>query len=111
MVIRYEFLGLTDNLKILGRKAYSEEAAYMGLLSILLDWHLEDPVNDFEIKRNEVIYGYQNNRNPFIDHPELLEEVFNYYLKLDEVNINSLNEFNMTIDISFFKKESDYVVN
>lgn len=111
MVIRYEFLGLTDNLKILGRKAYSEEAAYMGLLSILLDWHLEDPVNDFEIKRNEVIYGYQNNRNPFIDHPELLEEVFNYYLKLDEVNINSLNDFNMIIDISFFKKESDYVVN
>lgn len=111
MVIRYEFLGLTDNLDILGRKAYSEEAAYMGLLSVLLDWHKEDPVNTFETKRNEVIYSYQNNRNPFIDHPELLEEVFNYYLKLDESNIKTLSDYNILIDISFFKKDKSYLEN
>ena len=38
--------------------------------STLLKWHEEDPVDDFERHRNEVIYTYQHNRNPFIDHPE-----------------------------------------
>ncbi len=41
----------------------------MGLLSSLLAWNFEDPVNDFERNRNDVIQSYQNNRNPFIDYP------------------------------------------
>ncbi len=40
------------------------------LESTLLKWHKEDPVDNFERHRNEVIYSYQHNRNPFIDHPE-----------------------------------------
>lgn len=83
MVIRYEFLGLTDNLTLLSEKAYTKEAANMGLLSVLLDWHNNDPVDNFELNRNEIIYQYQNNRNPFIDHPELFEEVYNHYLSID----------------------------
>ena len=39
-------------------------------LSVLVQWHLSDPVDDRERQRNEIIYSYQNNRNPFIDHPE-----------------------------------------
>jgi endonuclease I len=42
----------------------------MGILSVLLEWNEVDPVDDFERNRNEVIYSYQNNRNPFIDYPE-----------------------------------------
>ncbi|MDY0318054.1 MAG: endonuclease [Candidatus Izemoplasmatales bacterium] len=42
----------------------------MGILSVLLEWNEIDPVDDFERNRNEVIYSYQNNRNPFIDYPE-----------------------------------------
>ncbi len=42
----------------------------LGKLSTLLEWHALDPVDDFERKRNEVIFKYQQNRNPFIDHPE-----------------------------------------
>ena len=37
---------------------------------MLLEWHESDPVDDFEIARNERSYSIQNNRNPFIDHPE-----------------------------------------
>lgn len=44
--------------------------AYMGMLSTLLQWHEQDPVDDLELARNEVIASYQGNRNPFIDHPE-----------------------------------------
>ncbi|MDR4968984.1 MAG: endonuclease, partial [Acholeplasmataceae bacterium] len=36
----------------------------------------EDPVDSFEQNRNEIIFNYQNNRNPFIDHPELVEKIW-----------------------------------
>ena len=40
---------------------------------LLLRWAKEDPVSDKEINRNEAVYAIQNNRNPFIDCPELAE--------------------------------------
>ena len=39
-------------------------------MTMLLRWSDNDPVSDKEINRNNAVYGYQNNRNPFIDHPE-----------------------------------------
>lgn len=44
--------------------------AYMGLLSTLLAWHQADPPDAAERARNEVVFGFQGNRNPFIDRPE-----------------------------------------
>lgn len=41
--------------------------------NLLLKWHREDPVSQKEIMRNEEVYKIQNNRNPFIDYPELAE--------------------------------------
>lgn len=43
---------------------------YMGLLSTLLEWHAQDPVDSFERRRNEAVYAFQDNRNPFIDNPK-----------------------------------------
>lgn len=37
---------------------------------MLLQWHHMDPVSPKEIARNNAIYTLQQNRNPFIDHPE-----------------------------------------
>lgn len=42
-------------------------------VNLLLKWHREDPVSDKEVMRNEEVYKIQNNRNPFIDYPELAE--------------------------------------
>ena len=39
-------------------------------LRMLIQWHNADPVSTKEIERNNEVYGYQVNRNPFIDHPE-----------------------------------------
>lgn len=38
---------------------------------ILLKWNVEDPVSDFERQRNNVVFGIQHNRNPFIDNAYL----------------------------------------
>lgn len=48
----------------------STSPAYMGLLSTLISWHQADPPNAAERARNEVIFSFQGNRNPFIDRPE-----------------------------------------
>ncbi len=45
-------------------------------LSFLLDWHRNDPVSMKEVDRNQGVYGEQNNRNPFIDYPELVEYIW-----------------------------------
>ena len=42
-----------------------------GKLSTLLQWNMQDPPDEFEMNRNNVIYNYQKNRNPFIDNPHL----------------------------------------
>ena len=44
----------------------------IGQLSLFVKWHLQDPVDAFEDNRNEVIYGLQGNRNPYVDHEELV---------------------------------------
>ena len=47
------------------------KAVTMGILSDLLAWNKLDPVDEYEIHRNDLIYrNYQGNRNPFIDFPQ-----------------------------------------
>ncbi len=53
-----------------GNTGSNESVAYMGMLSVLLQWHAQDPPDSREIWRNEVVFSFQGNRNPFIDHPE-----------------------------------------
>ncbi len=45
-------------------------------INLLLQWHRQDPVSQKEIDRNEVVYSFQNNRNPFIDYPQLAEHIW-----------------------------------
>lgn len=45
-------------------------------LNMLIEWHNADPVSQKEIDRNAAIYNIQNNRNPFIDHPEYVAQIW-----------------------------------
>lgn len=91
MVVMYDTLTLTDDVSLLTlSESYVPASAYSGKLSLLLQWHLEDPVDKFEIERNNFIYNGiaydtsnnnraitpQGNRNPFIDKPELVQLIW-----------------------------------
>ncbi len=47
-----------------------------GDLQTLLDWHRNDPPDDYEMNRNNVVYNWQFNRNPFIDQPDMIEYIW-----------------------------------
>ncbi len=44
--------------------------------AMLLQWHEQDPVSAKEVNRNNAVQGIQNNRNPFIDHPEYVNLIW-----------------------------------
>lgn len=45
-------------------------------LDMLIEWHLQDPVSQKEIARNDAVYAIQGNRNPFVDHPEYALDIW-----------------------------------
>ncbi|MDA3911940.1 MAG: endonuclease [Bacteroidales bacterium] len=47
-----------------------------GALAMLMTWHEEDPVSEKEQNRNNAIYDWQYNRNPYVDNPEFVEYVW-----------------------------------
>ncbi|OWK74161.1 hypothetical protein CBW16_01735 [Flavobacteriaceae bacterium JJC] len=53
---------------------------YPGLQSwekdVLLSWAIQDPVSPTEIERNNASFVFQKNRNPFIDHPEWVQQIW-----------------------------------
>lgn len=75
MAIRYEGVGVDPDLELTNTLlAKSAKDPLQASLGTLLIWHQQDPVSDWERNRNEIIYTqFQNNRNPFIDYPELAE--------------------------------------
>jgi endonuclease I len=44
--------------------------------NMMKEWHAEDPVSEKEINRNDANYGIQNNRNPFVDHPNYVDLIW-----------------------------------
>ncbi len=45
-------------------------------LQLMQQWHEQDPVSQKEINRNNAIYALQGNRNPFIDHPDFVDLIW-----------------------------------
>ena len=91
LAIRYNGLSVSDG--------FPSQTGVLGDLQTLLQWHEEDPVDDYEMNRNNVVYTWQNNRNPFIDFPELVSyiwgenqgEVWNQSLSSEEDKLQNIS--------------------
>ncbi len=76
MDTRYEgYDSETPDLEVVNHLTSPGEAK-LGKLCALLSWNESDPVDEFEQERNNRIYEFQGNRNPYIDHPELISKVY-----------------------------------
>jgi endonuclease I len=76
MAVRYE--GPKYDLEIVDYiPSKTTKDPIVGKLSTLKRWNEQDPVDNWERKRNQIIYKeYQKNRNPFIDHPEWVVSIW-----------------------------------
>ncbi|WP_243471195.1 endonuclease [Winogradskyella sp. MH6] len=91
MEIRYNGLEVVNG--------FPTATGQLGDLATLLDWHRNDPPDDFEMNRNNVVYNWQFNRNPFIDQPDLVEyiwgnnvgDVWDQPLSVDEIGLEELS--------------------
>ena len=67
-------LSLSQSLSDWKNSGYTSSTStkgYMGIMTDLLAWHHADPVDEYEIHRNNLLYtNFTKNRNPFIDFPE-----------------------------------------
>lgn len=73
-------LRLTDDLSLWQKNGYTSSKSnpgYMGCLSDLLEWNKLDPVDEYEIHRNNLLCrNFTNNRNPFIDFPQWADAIW-----------------------------------
>lgn len=95
MAVRYNGLNLVNG------NPSDNTIGEIGDLGSLLSWNESDPADDFEMNRNNYIYTWQMNRNPFIDYPELANYIFGENfgdqwfapLSVVENNINSVKVY------------------
>ncbi|WP_299334489.1 endonuclease [uncultured Psychroserpens sp.] len=84
----------------------SDQAIAEPFLSVLIDWHLNDPVSQKEIDRNNnIFYNHQNNRNPFVDHPEYVLQIWSTTpdteAPSDVIDLVASNPTDNSIDLSW----------
>jgi endonuclease I len=80
MATRYEnVIGSWQNNSVYGDAILdgsSNQVFELWQLEMLKRWHANDPVSQKEIDRNEAAFGHQGNRNPFVDHPEYVDNIW-----------------------------------
>jgi endonuclease I len=84
---RYENLVASWNYSMFNNT--SDQVFTSNAINVLLTWNNQDPVSPREIARNNAVYARQNNRNPFIDHPEYAMNIWGSLLS--NANFSALN--------------------
>lgn len=116
MAVRY------NGLDVVSGNPPNNTVGQFGNLDSLLVWHRNDPPDDFEMNRNNVVYIWQKNRNPFIDYPDLVEYIWgnqqgntwNQPMKIEENNLSSMwlypNPSSGKINISGIEGKARFVL-
>ncbi len=64
------YFGKLNFSNVISAKSESEA------IDLLLKWNGADPVDALELARNDAAYEIQGNRNPFVDHPEYVNQIW-----------------------------------
>ena len=70
-----------------------DQALSPTFLNILLTWNAQDPVSQRELDRNNAIYVRQRNRNPYIDHPEYVAQIWGNVASVNEMWTTTLTVY------------------
>ncbi len=76
MAVRFDGLNVVNGDPSEYLPSTSIASGNIGDLATLLVWNHSDSRDDFEMNRNNYIYTWQMNRNPFIDYPLLVDYIF-----------------------------------
>lgn len=101
MDVRYDGEEENDiDLVLLDDYDFPDKASdpYMSNLTDLLEWNEQDPVDDREKRRNDVIYSYQQNRNPFVDHPEYADMIWGDGIDYELAQVENFDLYISDID-------------
>ena len=117
---------LARNYFYMSTRYYGEDSGWTGsdmtngsqleswALDLLMSWHDDDAVSQKELDRNEAVYGIQGNRNPFIDHPEYVAQIWGSVPNAP-TNLASSNVGETSLTLSWTDNASDengyYVYN
>jgi endonuclease I len=94
-----------DNVDGWNSTAFSGDNLSEWHANMLLEWHWNDPVSQKETDRNNAVHDIQNNRNPYIDHPEWVDLVWASTSSLDEYRAAGLE---LRIQNAQIKVEGDW---
>ncbi len=75
-IARSQFYSATRYMSTLSLVSGIPSGYTMGDLDSMVRWNYTDVPDFFERRRNQLIYEDQNNRNPYIDHPEFVWSIF-----------------------------------
>lgn len=77
LVVRYDDPTELDlELSETATSSSSNKTGQLGILSVLLEWNILDPVSEEEKQRNEMVFSIQGNRNPFVDYPNWVNYLY-----------------------------------
>lgn len=103
MAVRY------NGLNVVNGDIPDTTVGQLGDLASLLNWNTLDPRDDFEMNRNNYIYTWQINRNPFIDYPELADYIWGIHAGEQWFSSLSNSQFSEESVVVYPNPTKDYI--
>lgn len=92
---------------------YNHPITDVASIQTLYNWHVQDPVTQADIDRNNCIKTYQGNGNPYIDNPQWVLEVFgcNIVVPIELMTFNGKNQgtYNALTWETASEKNAEYI--